>query len=342
MSTALELRGVTRRFDGGTAVDALDLVAGSGELVTLLGPSGCGKSTTLRMVGGFERPDAGFVRFDGEDVTALPPERRRAAMVFQHYALFPNLDVEGNVGYALRLQGVGREVRAQRVAELLDLVGLTELRTRRPEQLSGGQQQRVAVARALAASPRLLLLDEPLSNLDATLRREMRVSLRALQQEAGVTTLWVTHDREEALAVSDRLAVLRDGRLEQTGTPRELCEAPATAFVAEFLLEANRLTAELAARWFGASAGSSDAALTVRPDRVELVLDPAGALVVRSVQYGPTRTEVSCVDRERPELPPLRVSLDSRRMPEDLVIGAVVRAGAADSDLREYRGEGPG
>lgn len=235
----LELRGVSKRFGTVTAVERLDLAVARGELVALLGPSGCGKTTTLRMVAGFERPDAGRIFIDGRDVTDLPPERRDVGIVFQNFALFPHMTVAENIGYGLALRGVPAGERRRRAEELLALVGLEGLGNRRPEALSAGQQQRVALARSLAPEPRVLLLDEPLSALDAPVRRHLRAEIRRIQRELGITTLYVTHDQEEALATADRIAVLQQGRLEQVDTPEGIYRRPRTPFVAAFVGEGN-------------------------------------------------------------------------------------------------------
>ncbi len=222
-------------------VQGVSLKAPQGTLVALLGPSGCGKTTTLRMVAGLDRPDRGRVLVDGRDVTALPPYARRMGVVFQSYALFPHLSVAANVAFGLRMAGIGAAERARRTAAVLELVGLAGLAGRRPRQLSGGQQQRVALARALAIEPDVLLLDEPLSALDAKLREELRVEMRILQRRVGATVLFVTHDQAEALAMADQVAVMGGGRIVQLGTPEEVFERPATAFVAEFVGRSARL-----------------------------------------------------------------------------------------------------
>jgi putative spermidine/putrescine transport system ATP-binding protein len=240
--TYLTLDGLTKHFDGIPAVDGLSLELGRGRILALLGPSGSGKTTTLRMLGGFEAPDAGVLRVEGQDVTPLPPQQRKFGMVFQHYALFPHLDVRGNVAFGLEMQGLGAAERDARVAQALALVDLAGLGGRRVDQLSGGQQQRVALARALAPEPRVLLLDEPLSNLDPTLRERTRRELRALIHRIGITTVFVTHDQEDAFDLADEVAVLHRGRLMQLGTPEQLYESPADAFVAGFVGRASRLS----------------------------------------------------------------------------------------------------
>ncbi|MFG3259202.1 ABC transporter ATP-binding protein [Streptomyces sp. NPDC048172] len=237
----LRLDGLRRAFGRTTALDGLDLDIAPGELVALLGPSGCGKTTALRIVAGFETADSGSLLMDGEDVSSLPANRRDIGMVFQSYSLFPNMTAAENVAYGLRVRKTAKAERAARAEELLDLVGLPGRGGHYPHQLSGGQQQRVALARALAIRPRVLLLDEPLSALDAKVRLQLREEIRRLQLELGITTLFVTHDQEEALSMADRVAVMRDGQLEQCAAPSELYERPATPFVAEFVGTMNRL-----------------------------------------------------------------------------------------------------
>ncbi|WP_114855458.1 ABC transporter ATP-binding protein [Brachybacterium sp. YJGR34] len=218
-----------------------ELTVDPGEFLSILGPSGCGKTTLLNAIGGFVQPSRGTITVGGRDITALPSHRRGLGVVFQNYALFPHLSVAGNVGYGLRVRGDDRARRESRVAEMLELVGLSAYADRRPNQLSGGQQQRVALARGLAISPDVLLLDEPLSNLDAQLRRQMRVELREIQEALGTTMIFVTHDQDEALSMSDRVALFHDGRQEQIGTPEEIYRRPRTRFVADFMGAANLL-----------------------------------------------------------------------------------------------------
>ncbi|HET9079856.1 MAG TPA: ABC transporter ATP-binding protein [Trebonia sp.] len=243
--TSVSLRGLTRFFGATRALDEMSLEIAPGELVSLLGPSGCGKTTALRIVAGFEYADAGQVLIDGKDVSAVPAAKRDMGMVFQSYSLFPNLNALDNVAFGLRMRKVGAAARRKRAGELLEMAGLSAQAGQYPHQLSGGQQQRVALARALAIEPRVLLLDEPLSALDAKVRLQLREQIRALQQRLGTTTLFVTHDQEEALSISDRVGVMRAGRLEQVAGPAELYARPATAFVAEFVGTMNRLPAEL-------------------------------------------------------------------------------------------------
>jgi putative spermidine/putrescine transport system ATP-binding protein len=239
----LELQSLYRSFGSFAALQGIDVSVGQGEFLSLLGPSGCGKTTALRLVAGFDRPDSGAIVVDGEDLTGVPPNRRDMGMVFQAYSLFPNMTAEQNVEFGLRIRKHKRVSRSQRVAELLETVGLAHAGKRYPHQLSGGMQQRVALARALAIEPRVLLLDEPLSALDAKVRVQLREEIRRIQLELGITTLYVTHDQEEALAVSDHVAVMYGGVIEQMGSPAEMYTAPATPFVAEFIGTMNRLEA---------------------------------------------------------------------------------------------------
>lgn len=241
----VELRGVSKRYGRALAVDHVDLRVGHGEFYSLLGPSGCGKTTTLRLIAGFERPDEGQVLIGGRDVAGSPPYRRDVNTVFQHYALFPHMTVAENVAFGLQQRKVPAEQIAGRVAEALEMVRLDRLGHRRPAELSGGQQQRVALARALVNHPTVLLLDEPLGALDMKLRKEMQVELKALQQQVGITFVYVTHDQEEALTMSDHIAVMSGGRVLQEGAPREIYEHPATRFVADFIGLTNFLDGEV-------------------------------------------------------------------------------------------------
>ncbi|SEC57474.1 putative spermidine/putrescine transport system ATP-binding protein [Streptomyces sp. 2231.1] len=295
-AATVEFRGLRREFGATVALDGLDLTVRPGEFLALLGPSGCGKTTALRMLAGFEHPDSGAVLVDGEDVTRVPAHRRDAGMVFQSYSLFPHLDALDNVAFGLRMRKVRTAERRSRAAELLELVGLGDKGARYPHQLSGGQQQRIALARALALRPRVLLLDEPLSALDAKVRLTLREEIRRLQQELGITTLFVTHDQEEALSVADRVAVMRAGRLEQCAAPAELYGRPATAFVAEFVGTMSRLpgelrdgTVEVLGQRLPAEGEVPDGAVDVlvRPEAVRLHTDDrGGARVVATAFLG--------------------------------------------------------
>ncbi|GAA2210177.1 ABC transporter ATP-binding protein [Nonomuraea monospora] len=258
MTAAAELIDVTQRFGSFTAVDGIDLAVPSGKLTTLLGPSGCGKTTTLRMIAGYSTPTSGTIRIDGTDSTRTPPEKRNLGMVFQSYALFPHMSVADNVGYGLKLRKVPSAQRRTRVMETLELVGLAHLADRKPKKLSGGQQQRVALARAIAIKPRLLLLDEPLSNLDARLRVQMRAEIRRIQAETELTVILVTHDQDEALEMSDEMVIMNEGRIVQQGSPAQVFPRPADRFVAEFLGYENFLTA------------ADGTPLTIRPEHLRI------------------------------------------------------------------------
>jgi putative spermidine/putrescine transport system ATP-binding protein len=285
---AVRLRGLTKRYGQVTAVDGIDLDICEGELLTLLGPSGSGKTTTLRMVAGFELPTEGTIHLGRVDVTAKPPFERDVNTVFQDYALFPHMSVADNVGYGLRVRKVPRTERRERVGAALAQVRLWQFGDRRPAQLSGGQRQRVALARALVNRPKVLLLDEPLGALDRQLRQEMQVELKAIQAEVGITFVVVTHDQEEALTMSDRIAVLRDGRIEQVGAPAEVYEQPANPFVAGFIGTSNVLAGQAAAELVG-----EPGIFTVRPEKIHLLdagaVTPPGhcqaAGTVRDVSY---------------------------------------------------------
>jgi putative spermidine/putrescine transport system ATP-binding protein len=296
-AATVEFRGLRREFGSTVALDGLDLTVRPGELLALLGPSGCGKTTALRLLAGFEHPDSGEVLVDGEDITRVPAHRRDAGMVFQSYSLFPHLSALDNVAFGLRMRKVRTSERRARAAELLDLVGLADKGERYPHQLSGGQQQRIALARALALRPRVLLLDEPLSALDAKVRLTLREEIRRLQQELGITTLFVTHDQEEALSMADRVAVMRAGRLEQCAAPAELYGRPATAFVAEFVGTMSRIPGRLDGDVVevlgqrlpidGEAPDAREVDVLVRPETVRVRADEAGqARVVASAFLG--------------------------------------------------------
>jgi ABC-type Fe3+/spermidine/putrescine transport system ATPase subunit len=246
--TTLRLAGLTRRFEGYLAVDGVSLDVADGEFLTLLGPSGCGKTTTLRMIAGFLNPDTGDIWFGDKRMTEVPPHQRNTAMVFQSYALFPHMSVADNIGFGLMMRKVAKAERDRRVAEAIEIVSLTGLEKRKPGQLSGGQQQRVALARAIVTRPDILLFDEPLSNLDAKLRERVRIEIRDLQKRLGITSIYVTHDQDEALVMSDRIVVMNKGRIEQIGEPGSIYRRPKTAFVADFLGLANIVDGTLEAR----------------------------------------------------------------------------------------------
>jgi spermidine/putrescine transport system ATP-binding protein len=282
----VQLVDLVKRFGDFTAVAGINLDMPSGEFFSLLGPSGCGKTTSLRMIAGFERPTEGQILLDGVDMAQTPPHKRNVNTVFQNYALFPHLTVEENVAFGLKYKDVSKQESKTKVGEALELVQLTGFGQRRPTQLSGGQQQRVALARALVLNPAVLLLDEPLGALDAKLRKRLQIELKALQEEVGITFIYVTHDQEEALTMSDRIAVMSQGRVEQVGGPKEIYEEPATAYVADFLGVSNLMDAKasgttaggckVALGEFDLVAGQGvedtvgDAKVTIRPERVAL------------------------------------------------------------------------
>jgi len=299
MAVAIHLERCAKTFaDGTRALEPLTLDIAAGETVVLLGPSGCGKTTTLRLIAGLESPDAGGrVLFDNEDVTPLPIEKRGVGMVFQSYALFPNMTVAQNVGYGLRVRGIAGDAREKRVREMLELVDLTAFGPRRVDQLSGGQRQRVALARALAIQPRVLLLDEPLTALDAKLREQLRVEIDRLLRTLAITAVYVTHDQAEAMSLGDRIIVMERGRIAQAGTPQQIYHEPANAFVADFIGTMNRLTRDGRELMFRpeharlVDAGAHDVECTVISsfflgDRTRLVLDAGeGApLIVETTQ----------------------------------------------------------
>ena len=308
MSRGITLRDVRKTFGSTVALTNFDVTVHEGELVTLLGPSGCGKSTALRIAAGFEVADSGYVLIGDASVIALPPSKRGIGMVFQNYSLFPHLTVRENLEFGMRVRRVGRAQRAARVDELLQLVRLDGLAERYPHQVSGGQQQRVALARALAVQPRVLLLDEPLSALDATVRVEVRDEIRRIQRESGIATVFVTHDQEEALAISDRICVMRDGRVEQVGTPRAVYRFPSTPFVARFVGRVNDLEIELRSSTSGRLSGHAlefdvpgttlavgQARLLIRPEDVRLMAarEPRALHgTIESLHFGGATTSV--------------------------------------------------
>jgi putative spermidine/putrescine transport system ATP-binding protein len=301
---AVDLLDLTRRYGQAKALDGLTLNVQPGELVALLGPSGCGKTTALRILAGLDMPTSGTVSVDGRDITGVPANKRDMGMVFQAYSLFPHLTVTDNVAFGLKLRGEDHGRRRTRAREMLELVGLTEHANRYAHQLSGGQQQRVALARALAIEPSVLLLDEPLSALDAKVRVQLRDEIRRVQLEVGTTTLFVTHDQEEALAVADRVGVMKDGRLEQLAAPADLYANPATPFVAEFVGLSNRLAAEVRdgqVHVLDATLPLLEGSITtgagtamVRPEALDLSPDPAGAATVTSVAFLGPFSRVHC------------------------------------------------
>jgi spermidine/putrescine transport system ATP-binding protein len=313
-SASVVLRNVTKRFDTFTAVDDLSLQLGRGEFFTLLGPSGCGKTTTLRMIAGFERPTSGEIAIEGEDVAALPAHKRPTNTVFQSYALFPHLSVERNVAFGLKRKGVDKDETAERVAAELQRVGLAREAGRRPSQLSGGMQQRVALARALVNLPKVLLLDEPLGALDLKLRKGLQVELKRIQREVGITFVYVTHDQEEALTMSDRIAVMNRGHVEQVSVPEEVYDRPKTTFVAGFIGVSNLMPAtipaagrvkldsgpEIEADTAGLAPGEGCAAV-VRPEKLKVSLpgdgpggdgEPRVEGIVESSVYLGTATQI--------------------------------------------------
>jgi putative spermidine/putrescine transport system ATP-binding protein len=289
-SVSVKFQGIQRHFGEVAALAGLDLEIHPGELVALLGPSGCGKTTALRLLGGFDHPTAGTITVGDRDVTKVPPNKRDMGMVFQAYSLFPNMNVRDNVAFGLRMRKQDKAERSGRADELLKLVGLSQTADRYPYQLSGGQQQRVAIARALAIEPTVLLLDEPLSALDAQVRHQLRAEIRSLQLRLGITTLFVTHDQSEALSIADRVGVMNAGRLEQLDTPENVYRQPATAFVAEFVGAMNRLPGRvgdgeqvqvlgqrLAALNLNGRPPGSLVDVLLRPEAIAAVSDPAGS-----------------------------------------------------------------
>src|SRR3984957_15910550 len=302
--TSVVLQNLGRAFGATKALDGLSIEMAPGELVALLGPSGCGKTTALRIVAGFETADTGSVLIDGQDISSVPAAKRDMGMVFQSYSLFPNMSALDNVAFGLRMRKIGTAERRKQAGELLDMVGLAPQARQYPHQLSGGQQQRVALARALAIEPRVLLLDEPLSALDAKVRLQLREQIRTLQQRTGTTTLFVTHDQEEALSMADRVGVMREGRLEQIAAPDELYDHPATAFVAEFVGIMTRLPGELQSSGpvtaLDAAVPVMNQSADVNPGPVDVLVRPEG-LTMAVIENGngivTTRTFLGSVTR---------------------------------------------
>ncbi|HEY3182993.1 MAG TPA: ABC transporter ATP-binding protein [Gaiellaceae bacterium] len=345
MAATVELQELRRTFNDVPALQGINVSLGGGEFLSLLGPSGCGKTTALRLVAGFDQPDSGRVLVDGKDITRTRPNRRDMGMVFQAYSLFPNMTAEQNVEFGLRIRKQARAARSKRVKELLETVGLGHAGKKYPHQLSGGMQQRVALARALAIEPRVLLLDEPLSALDAKVRVQLREEIRRIQTQLGITTIYVTHDQEEALSISDHVAVMYGGKIEQVGTPAEMYGAPATPFVAEFIGTMNRLEATIADDGAVDYAGRRvlvDAArgratgervlVLVRPEVVEVspgenggVL--AGEVVSHTFLGSETRVKVAVGDGElTADVPTVRV--------DSLPVGARVTASFPPASAR--------
>jgi putative spermidine/putrescine transport system ATP-binding protein len=353
--TFLDLIGVQKRFGATTAVEDFNLEAERGEFVSFLGPSGCGKTTTLRMIAGFEQPSAGKITIDGQDITYRPPNRRNVGMVFQSYALFPNMTVAGNIGFGMKVRKRSKADITKRVGELLDLIHLEGRGDRYPYQLSGGQQQRVALARALAIEPQVLLLDEPLSALDAKIRIVLRKEIRAIQRQLGITTVYVTHDQEEALSLSDRVVVMSEGRIEQIGAPADIYNFPATPFVASFVGTLNLLAVKVvdastgrisiegqevrAAKPVDAASSGGTVTVAIRPESIEFgegggsnrltgtVEDVSflGSIVRSRVRLGGSETTVSLDTFNDPNVTPpaIESSVTISFPPEAcLVIGA--------------------
>jgi putative spermidine/putrescine transport system ATP-binding protein len=356
----LQLENLHRDFGTVKALNGIDISLGEGEFLSMLGPSGCGKTTALRLVAGFDRPDEGRIVVDGKDLTGTPPNKRDMGMVFQAYSLFPNMTARQNVEFGLRIRRHEKVDRGKRVGDLLELVGLGHAVDRYPHQLSGGMQQRVALARALAIEPRVLLLDEPLSALDAKVRVQLREEIRRIQLELGITTLYVTHDQEEALAISDHVAVMFGGVIEQMGTPAEMYTAPATPFVAEFIGTMNRLDATVIDSGTGEveHAGTRlmiDAArgrrngervlLLVRPEALELEARTNGAGPNSFVGEVLTQTFLGPVTRVKVSAKGTTLITDmSAARAAALPVGAAVvaRVPADDAKLLSLPDDGPG
>jgi putative spermidine/putrescine transport system ATP-binding protein len=344
----LVLDNLKKSYGQNHVVQHFDLSVARGEFISFLGSSGCGKTTTLRMVAGFEKPSSGRIRIDGQDVTALPPNQRKVGMVFQSYALFPNMTVAQNVAFGLKVAGMPGEAIKARVAEMLDLIKLPKLADRYPYQMSGGQQQRVALARAIATKPQILLLDEPLSALDAKIRVSLRDDIRALQRDLGITTIYVTHDQEEALSMSDRIVVMSEGRMEQVGTPSEIYNRPKTRFVASFVGHLNLLHGTVADATGGRVTVegqdlTTDASLSAQAGApITLALRPEAIQLEAQVGQNSLEATISDVNflgaivRIRAAVGSQRVSLDTFNNPAlaPPARGQTVRLGFARNDLQ--------
>jgi sn-glycerol 3-phosphate transport system ATP-binding protein len=304
--SAIKLENVVKTWGSARAVDGVSFEVEQGSLLVLLGPSGCGKSTTLRLIAGLEQPDSGTVMIGGVDVTHLTPAQRRIAMVFQSYALFPHLSVAENIVFGLRVRRVSRAERDARLKRVADIVGLSQLLDRKPSQLSGGQRQRVALGRSIIAEARVCLMDEPLSNLDAKLRHEMRTEIRALQQRLGMTMVYVTHDQTEAMTMADRVALMRDGRVEQNGPPEELYSRPATSFTARFIGTPPMNLITRGGKLVG-----------VRPEHIRIVSQDAHPARVRSVEHLGADSVVLCEIEGQPIL--VRQDGFSKAVPGDSI-----------------------
>jgi len=356
---ALEVSGLTKRYSPEVTIGPVSFAVREGEFFSLLGPSGCGKTTTLRCIAGFETPSGGSITLAGQRLDDRPPHRRDVGLVFQNYALFPHLTVFDNIAFGLRLRKVERAEMERRVARMLELVDLPNLAERYPAQLSGGQQQRVAIARSLVLEPSLLLFDEPLSNLDFKLRIQMRYELRDLQRRLGKTAVYVTHDQSEALALSDRIAVLSEGRIEQVGTPSEIYEQPASAFVADFIGSSNLVTAHVRGDGGGADttvetdhglaltiprladAAGTTLVLLLRPERFQMAGDNGDRVVanrfpatVRDVTYLGEDLHLRVLAAERQ---PLLVSIKNSKGTRAITAGAVIDLAIDPDDIHVLR-----
>jgi putative spermidine/putrescine transport system ATP-binding protein len=341
MGSRLDIVGLRKSFAGIPVLSDMSLSLIDGEFVSLLGPSGCGKTTTLNLVAGFFEPDAGSVMLDARDITQTPTHQRGVSMVFQNYALFPHMTIAQNIGFALKMRGTSREAIAKRVQEMLSLVQLPGVGERYPRQLSGGQQQRIGLARALAMQPGLMVLDEPMSNLDAKLRRQMQLELRAILKSVGTTTLYVTHDQEEALAMSDRVVVMHEGRIQQIGTPTEVYHAPSNRFVASFVGDSNfidgvvssadgetakiALTPELSidtANAHGALSQGEPVTLLIRPEHIRIAQPGSSGIraTIAAVAFGGPNVRLRA---EAPGLPALQCE-ETSNAAGDLKPGAPV------------------